>query len=738
MEGMPFVPGFRSATPGPLARFLPPLEQGTVAAWLQRHVAPSSWVLDPFGFSPQLVVEAARAGYRVLVTVNNPITHFLLEMAASPPSSADFKAALADLAASKRGDERLETHLRALYATRCETCGQEIEARTFLWRRGEDVPYARNYECPNCGDKGEHTTTLEDIERVRKLAGPDALHRSRALERVAPLEDEDRSHVQEALEHYLARPIYVLTTLVSRRDALHLPPERDRALAALILMACDAGNTLWDYPAERPRPKALITHNEFREHNLWAVLEEGVRQWDETAAPVTCVSWPKKIPGDAGICIYEGRLRGLAHEVRQEIPIAAIVGSIPRPNQAFWTLSALWAGWLWGRLAAEPFKVALRRRRYDWAWNATALHSAFQHLFDLVALGTPFFGLMPEAEPPFLTSALTATSAAGWDLKGLALRTEDDPVQFLWERGEHLKRQVATDNEIGVGGIIQDYLRQRGEPTNYLHVHAAAVQALADAHYLNPSDHEFDAVLRESTALIEQALKADQRFVHYSSGEGVDTGMWGLSDPQPGGALADRVEQAIVNALQKNPESIYLEVEEAVYVLFPGLLTPSKALLYAILDSYASRKDGLWKLREEDLAGSRRADIPSLEAIVAATGTRLGYEVERQGKWIVWQEGGRLGLALTVLASAIVSRAIAENPFPPEQSILVVPGGRAGLIAYKQQRDPALAAKMQPYRLAKFRLWRALSAVPILTRESFLEQLAADPIERATGQMMMF
>jgi hypothetical protein len=35
-------------------------------------------------------------------------------------------------------------------------------------------------------------------------------------------------------------------------------------------------------------------------------------------------------------------------------------------------------------------------------------------------------------------------------------------------------------------------------------------------------------------------------------------------------------------------------------------------------------------------------------------------------------------------------------------------------------------------------LWRALAEVQILTRQSFEEQLASDPIEHARGQMMMF
>ena len=146
MESLPYVPGTVPQEPGPLSRFLPPLESGTVANWLAGRVPPGSWLLDPFGFSPRLPVEAARAGYRVLATVNNPVTRFLLELEADPPSESDFKAALAELAASKRGEERLETHLQSLYVTRCAQCGREIQATEFLWRQGEDAPYARVYQ----------------------------------------------------------------------------------------------------------------------------------------------------------------------------------------------------------------------------------------------------------------------------------------------------------------------------------------------------------------------------------------------------------------------------------------------------------------------------------------------------------------------------------------------------------------------------------------------------------------
>lgn len=777
MDQQPYIPGTSPAEPGPLARFTPPLEEGVISRWLPQHAPMGSWLIDPFGFSPRLVLEAARVGYRVLVAVNNPITRFLIETSAQPPGDADFKAALADLAVMKKGDERLAAHLQSLYFTACEKCGQQIQAESFLWRKGEAAPYARTYTCPLCGDAGERAATIEDIERAKRIASTDSLHRSRAFERVAAIDDEDRLYVEEAIQFYLPRPLYFLTTVVNRMDGLNLTAERKRALHALILIACDAGNTLWTYPSERPRPKQLIIPNQFREFNLWTHLERGLSMWAQTASGIACAAWPQTIPETGGICIYEGRLKELAHQVKKEIPIAAVIGSVPRPNQAFWTLSALWAGWLWGPDAVEPFKIALRRRRYDWAWNATALNAAFAHLFELLPLGTPFFGFLPEAEPSFLTSALSAASAAGFDLQSLAMRSEHDPIQLVWRRGEHLKRESNEANLGNVRDAVQSHLNERNEPATYLHVHAAGLIALLENHSLKKKEQEFDEVLRSTQSLMQTALEADPRFIHYSAGESVDTGMWGLAsnvvppqeqrgagsgenlhnDDQDSSSpsvsriaampvresdmydsLSDRAEIAIVTYLQKNPESIYLEIEDDLYPRFPGLLTPSKGIIYAILSSYAERKSGAWSLRMEDVAQARRAEMKSIAITLENIGIRLGFSIHRQEKNYLWQENGETRYAFHILASALVERALAETPFPAEQTVFVIPGGRASLITYKTQRDPALAARLKNYRLVKYRHLRTLLERPTLTRETFAQQLASDPLEKSKAQIIMF
>jgi hypothetical protein len=131
---------------------------------------------------------------------------------------------------------------------------------------------------------------------------------------------------------------------------------RRRSLLALALRALDEANTLWNYPATRARPRQLSTSPRFRENNLWLALEEAAVQLaSSNASPVELVTWPELPPDGGGITLFEGRLRELVQRLQEQPKrpdFAAAFGARPRPNQAFWTLSALWAGWLWGREAS--------------------------------------------------------------------------------------------------------------------------------------------------------------------------------------------------------------------------------------------------------------------------------------------------------------------------------------------------------------------------------------------------
>jgi hypothetical protein len=719
------------------------LEDGVISAWLGENVVPGSWVLDPFGSAPRLTLEAARAGYRVLVAANNPITRFMLEMGAASLPAAEFKAAIADLAVSRKGEEKLEDHLQDLYCTACMSCTQEVPAQAFLWRKGEIVPYGRIFECKECSESGEKLATPADIERASEIAKSAGLARARVLERVAPLDDPDREYAEEAIRHYLPRSIYALATLINRLDGLQISDVRRRALIALMLSACDRGNTLWPHPTERPRPKQLSTPPQFREGNIWLALEEAIAVWAGTGEPLPCLHWSdkrEKLPESGGILIYEGRIKGLAEVVRNA-PIQAVIGAIPRPNQAFWTLSALWAGWLWGREAAEPFKAALRRRRYDWGWQANALHAALHHVFDLLPLSTPFFGLLPEAEPGFLSATLMAASTAGFDLRGLAMRTALDPLQLLWQRGERLHREKEVVSTEAVQEALVEHLHERGEPAAYLQLHAAGLAAQARGHGLMRAEQDFDEGLREVQSKIQEAIQSDKRLERMDSDErSTEVGLWDLKEGEERAEpLADRAERAVVTFLQKHPASTLLELERGIYPEFPGLLTPSKALVVAVLESYGVEEAGRWRMRDEDRAAQRRAELEKMLELIETIGERLGYKVEQLGQnACIWKEKRKTVRVFYLLASAMTTRILDANKYPLEKCLLVLPGGRAGLLAYKENRDPRLRKRLDGLKIVKFRLLRSLAGIPVLSRQTFEEQLISDPVEQTQGQMMMF
>jgi hypothetical protein len=198
------------------------------------------------------------------------------------------------------------------------------------------------------------------------------------------------------------------------------------------------------------------------------------------------------------------------------------------------------------------------------------------------------------------------------------------------------------------------------------------------------------------------------------------------------------VEIAVVTFLQKRPNSIFREVEQDLYPRFPGLLTPSQAMIYAVLSSYATRESGAWKLRAEDISSARRQELNQIAGLIEEIGNRLGYTTRKSDRNYLWEQNGRLERTFTILASALIGRALAETPYPPGETIIVIPGGRAALAVYKTQRDPSLAARTKAVQVVKYRLLRTLANLPVLTREMLEEQVTGDPLEKSKSQMTMF
>jgi len=773
-----FLPGQTSESPALLARYLPPVPAGPAIWWLQDNISPAGWVLDPFGASPHMPVQIGRAGYRILVTANNPIARFLIEFAANPPPEHELRNALAYLAAARKGEERLEPHIKDLYATLCVQCGRVVSADAFLWEREAATPYAKIYHCPYCGDSGERPVTPEDEARAQKFSSG-GLHRARALERVASANDPDRSHAEEALSTYLPRAVYALFTLINKVESFDTDHASDtsptrqlkRNLDALLLSAFDRANTLWSYPTARERPKQLTVPPRFREINIWMALEDAVTQLSDSSPPISLTIWPELPDEEGGVCIYEGRLKDLRENFQSgensRISFDAVVAAFPRHNQAYWTLSALWAGWLWGRDALGPFKSVLRRRRYDWSWDTAAFHSALLHLVGLSNAATPFFGLVGEAEPGFLSAVLIAAELAGLDLKGVALRAESSQAQILWRRppsatrhgsASHTKSNVPRDDSIDSVGAsesniadvtssaAQNYLIARAEPTVYLNLHSAGLIELIRTHALAELDISPADVYSRSLEAFGKAFSFRRGFLRYGGSEkSLEVGQWWLQEKPEihiaNKPLADRVEAFISRFLLDRPGVSLAEVDIPVCQSFRGLFTPDIELVAECLSSYGEMnpETGTWQPRFEDAPDIRQQDLMTMRAALDKIGQQLSYIVLGDNP-VLWSEpdDGKIAYVFYLTDSAIFGEFIFGNPYPPDRSLIVYPGGRSNLLAYKMRHDARLKQAFdRGWRLIKYRLLRRLAEDPLISRENLDERFSLDPVMYDAPQMRL-
>ncbi len=727
----PYVAGQSSVELLPLARFLPPLPAGIIDSWLRQQVAPNEWILDPLGANPLLTMEAARAGYRVLLCVNNPINEFIIRIISRAHTRSEFQSALAELASCQRGDERLEIHLKNLYATRCAGCSNLIQAQAFLWRKDEKFPFARVYTCPHCGDTGERDATPEDFARIDAMGG-DALHRARALGRISLDKDITRARAEEALDNYLPRSLYFIFVLLNKIEGLSTTEERKDMLRALALSVCDEGNTLWPHPSGRNRPRQLVSPNQFRERNLWDALEDAISQWTILREPVEVVDFPNK-PDGGGVSLYSGRLRSFLSEskfVNPQVTIAVI----PRPNQAFWTLTALWSGWLWGRESVMRLKSALERRRYDWVWYANAIESLMVPLKRSASGQLRLIALLPELAPGFLSSVLIGTEVAGFELKGLSIRVEQNLAQIEWKRSEKTLPFTNARMEEYCQQAIVDFLRRKNEPSSYILLHAASLERLIETRCLGNPRMQSGEVVSSVQSCIDRIFSAKQSLRRYESqAQNHESGLWWLENhgeitEMP---LADRVEMELVRFLDHQSECTLEEIDQHLCGVFQGLMTPSLELIKTILASYGEQRGqgNTWQLKATEKGFARQANLSQVRERLMLLGTRLGYHWQSDDELCWVDDHGQPRYQFHLFASSIISRFVLQPQLvEPCRSILVMPGSRSRLLAYKLDRDPRLAECMAAgWRVLKFRHLARMVKREDLTADLFEALLDQDP-----------
>lgn len=734
MSPLPYLPATGEAAELPFARFLPPDPPGMISRWLRANTPPPAALLDPLGASPRAALEMASAGCRVLVACNNPITAFETRLLARAVTAAELNAVIRELGDLKKGDERLESAIRGLYLTRCVSCAADIQATGFIWKRGEPLPHSRVFTCPRCAASGEHPVTDDDIQVLQNLQRSEQLHRSRAIARVMGASLEDKESVEGAIGIYPIRALYVLFTLINKLEGMNLPPPRRELLEALLLSLLDEGNALWPWPETRERPRQLTVPPQYIEKNLWLALDAAVAAWSGQPAPVPFTAWPE-LPAGNGICLYPGRMRDLNAEARG-LKIERIVYVAPRPSQAFWSLCSLWSSWFWGGETAGRFSQVIERRRYDWHWHTTALHAALLPAAQLAGAGVPAFALVPEAGAGLVSAVIESASIAGFELAGCALRAPAEPVQLEWKTGQ---RQIAfqpVNAQRLARDAIRETLNEIGEPVEYLRLHSAALAGLARSKAFPSSIQQFSSEKAADLNTILSTLLADQGFLTRldATAQEPESGLWWLADAANARPpLADRVELEVAGCLRQERQISADALRERVLQRFPGCLTPPETLLQCCADSYAVFDPAArsWKLKPHDLEAARAENAREMARLLAEIAGALGV-LHQDGQPAAWRAHPAAEAPLYqffVLTDAVIPAEALTAAAEGLETVLLIPGSRAGLLRYKMDRNPALRAQTKSrVRFLKFRALRGIAARSDLSLGIVKMLLDADPL----------
>lgn len=680
--------------------------------------------LDVGTGNPAYVRELVAAGCRVLAVNLNPFTHLALRHALHPFPESTIHAALAHLLDRPKGERPLVHYFRDLYRSRCPRCGRMGMAQQFIWERESDVPVRKQVRCEGCGTV-EDATDAEDarvLERFRSTGGP-AYHL--ALTRAALQAPEQETALRELLALYAPRVLSVLMDLVPRVGALR-GEERDAARALLVTL-CDRSTRLWGESPPRsfhppaqwvePNPETLLLQ---ARAELLAASGGSVGEPAPSLEALLATETP-------GYVLLNWPLRKL----RPLLAPASLDGIIvhpPMPNAVYWALSALWRCWLWDEAPPAGLLPFLERRRMDWEWSRRALALTLRSLRPYLRDHGLFLLHTPGLQLPALAAGVAAAADAGltpvaWSVTHAGMRLVlgegGRATASAWVGGVGVSPAMAggaapsgrkgeATSAVRLEALLVEVLRARGQPTT---------EEVAQACALVPQKDYAPRLLREPRGEGPWVVLTNKR---------LDLPADVMREPP----LCEQVEMAVATLLREQPRWKPAALRTAVYTRFAGALSPEPELVEACLAAYTEPEaGGMVCLRAEDRPAVRAAEVRRCRGWLATLGERLGFRLGFAPGWdVVWEDEAPR-YAFRVVSEAALSPVLGAPVAAGCRRVLVLPGSRAAILAWRLAQDPLLQARLQQERwvFVKYRLLRRM-AEELRLRAELEAYFGLDPV----------
>ncbi|HSD85095.1 MAG TPA: hypothetical protein VLG46_14600, partial [Anaerolineae bacterium] len=508
---------------------------------------------------------------------------------------------------------------------------------------------------------------------------------------------EDADRVSDVLDAYTPRAQLALSDILLKFETLS---EEDRsALRPALLATFDAGTSLHT-PDETRYPSGLKLPARFIEKNVWRELERQVALAPAVPAALPRVATIEELFASStpAICLQVLPARELAKRLPEQSN-SLVVTHPPLPRPGFWSLSAVWAAWLWGRQSSlvDHLLPLLSRKRTNWDWQWRAIGSGLNVLKPAlshreathrdearVVMSFP-------AEEAIIDSVALAAAYAQRRVDSLVCDPLDG-VRGTWHLPARPADLTTAQGTIPPAAsateVLRQILQERAEPTHELVLRAGLLTAWGQTQTLSEIAQQAEG---EQTPLAVLRGQLEQAFNTTTIHEIEPHRLWLTLPPVPAPPLADGVERRARDLLRARQEWHGDELLQQIYRGFPDHLTPDRALVATVIHSYAEdiHFERIW-LRAEDQPEARQAEVDEVCQLLAQIGERLGIEVssarpEGEQRRIVWSQSGEILYTFTVQTTADVLTLLRAD-----SGVLIIPGGRATLLQYKIARDARL------------------------------------------------
>jgi hypothetical protein len=735
-----------------------------IAAYIDAYTQSDGLIVDPFCRSAAIVLQALKAGRRVVAVCFNPLAALRTRLALTPAPARELDAAVTQVGDSLKHDLTLRAHLQHLYRTTCRTCGGQTVADYFVWERGGEQPSQVHYDCPSCQQSGLWDCNESDLQVLHEVE-PRGLYYWYVLDRIARDEDKGRKFAVQLLDLYTPRNLYVLSNLALKIEDLFAKSPLGDFLRLSFLQCLELGSKLNAVPGEPapPRSAPLRPPPRFIEHNVWRLFEHTARQLgrQQPVSAVTLAADPADlISGESGDKAFVGQLS--ARELVSRLPAGSVDLIWTRPplvGREHWAMTYLWTGWLYGHEESALLWPLVRKRTPDWPWYLQALRTTFSAMRKVLAPEGRIVFFAQDRELAYHETLVLAAAAAALRLQNALYQPSEEMATAPYGelRGAYqttctlgapappwpITRDelAATVRQVAVQAA-EKTLQQRAEPAPFARLHCHIWEALAQQGLLQRimSMEELPSPLEFAPGQIQAALEREfeRTFTQLWDSEEELTCWWWLANPPDTLPLTERVEEGVCELLESVRAIGTREFLCAIHKQFPGLLTPDHEWIMACLKSYAEQvAPERWSLKEEEHLAHRVQAREMNLGCLKDLGRRLGYDVRLgaggfDAQWV--QPDGDV-LVFVALDSAALSRALnlaQPSELPPVRRTAIVTTARQELIRRKLARSIWLRKLLaeqgwQFIRDADLRDWASQPQVSLADLDSFvgLDLLAA-------------